>query len=380
MNADCRGHRSFDRVLLLCFLLSFFAVSSARALDPNNHISQYGHTTWRIQDGVFNGTPHTIAQTADGYVWIGTEGGLVRFDGVRFVPWTEPQGKHLPSPDVYSLLGSRDGSLWIGSGDGLARWTNGDLVNYPDTSGRINAIAEDQQGKVWMVRSRNRGKGALCELAGQKGRCYGAADGLNCPFGQALEIDRGGNIWVGSPNALCRWKDRSSDTYLQKELKKTEAPTGVTGIAAGKDGSLWAGIARPGKDFGLQRFAGGVFKTYSVPGMDGASLSVNALFLDRNNALWIGTKDQGIYRVYGGQADHFGSADGLSSDYVENFLEDREVNVWIATSKGIDCFRDIRVVTFSVQEGLSIDAVGAVLAAIDGTIWIGTEGALNIMR
>lgn len=383
MTAGCMVRRSFDWLLVFLFLSSFFAANSAWGLDPNNHISQYAHTAWRIQDGMFNGTPHAIAQTADGYLWIGTEGGLVRFDGVRFVPWTEPQGTHLPRPNVYSLLGSRDGSLWIGSGDGLAQWTNGDLVNYPEAIGRINAIVEDQRGAVWTVHSRNdplKQTAALCKIAGGKARCYNAADGLNCRYGSSLGLDREGNIWVGSSDALCKWTEGSSVTYLQKELKRTETLTGVMGIAAGADGSLWAGIARPGKDLGLRQFVEGIWRTYSVPGMDGASLSVNKLLLDRNNALWIGTVDRGIYRVHGGKADHFGSAEGLSSDSIENFFEDREGNVWVATSKGIDCFRDVRVVTFSVREGLAADAVGSVLAARDGTLWIGTQGALNIIR
>ena len=325
MTVDCIGRRSLNGVLLLGSLLTLFAVNSAWALDPNNHISQYAHTVWRIQDGVFTGIPHTIAQTADGYVWIGTEGGLVRFDGVRFVAWTEPAGEHLLNDSVHSLLGSRDGSLWIGTRHGLSHCTNGHLVNYPELIRRINAIVEDQRGTVWTVNSRSEGKqnGALCEVADGKSRCYNATDGLNCPYGNALDIDREGNVWVGSTSALCKWKDGSSETYLQKELKATEALTGVMGIAAGNDGSLWVGIGRPGKDLGLRQFVGGAWRSYSVPGMDGSGLSVNKLLLDRNNALWIGTVNRGIYRVHNGQADHFGSADGLSSDSIEDFFEDR---------------------------------------------------------
>src|SRR5712671_4054567 len=87
--------RSFPVGLLVCL----FAAISAWAVDPSRYITQYAHTAWRIQDGVINGMPNTISQTTDGYVWIGTESGLVRFDGVRFVPWTPPDGKHLPSSD-----------------------------------------------------------------------------------------------------------------------------------------------------------------------------------------------------------------------------------------------------------------------------------------
>ena len=94
--------------------LLLFGVNPANALDPERLISQYAHTAWRIEDGVFSGAPHAITQTTDGYLWIGTEAGLVRFDGVRFFTFTTPDGKPLYSPSIYSLLGARDGSLWIG--------------------------------------------------------------------------------------------------------------------------------------------------------------------------------------------------------------------------------------------------------------------------
>jgi len=87
-------------------LLFFFTVTTASAVDPALHISQYGHTAWRIKDGVFSGKVNAITQTTDGYLWIGTQGGLMRFDGVRFVPWTSSDGKHLPSANVTSLLGA----------------------------------------------------------------------------------------------------------------------------------------------------------------------------------------------------------------------------------------------------------------------------------
>ena len=104
--------------IFLCALFAFLAPNPARAVDPNNHISQYAHTAWRGQDGIFGGTPRVLAQTADGYLWIGTTSGLVRFDGVRFVPWDPPSGEKLPSQRINSLLGATDGSLWIGTAAG----------------------------------------------------------------------------------------------------------------------------------------------------------------------------------------------------------------------------------------------------------------------
>jgi ligand-binding sensor domain-containing protein len=97
----------------------FGVVSSAWGLDPNLHISQYGHTAWRLQDGVLAGTPLSIAQTSDGYLWIGTQAGLVRFDGVRFVPFVPPETASPFNPQIESLLGASDGSLLIGTGNRL---------------------------------------------------------------------------------------------------------------------------------------------------------------------------------------------------------------------------------------------------------------------
>src|SRR6266850_2917560 len=131
---------NIPRWYLRSLFLFFFAVSSGWAVDPTRHISQYAHTAWRIQDGVFNGSPLAVTQTTDGYLWIGTQAGLMRFDGVRFVPWTPPNGKHLPSSNVTALLGAGDGGLWIGMEGGLSHWDNRDLTNYLTEPGRVNSI------------------------------------------------------------------------------------------------------------------------------------------------------------------------------------------------------------------------------------------------
>src|ERR1700691_5962901 len=133
------------RMLLFCFVFLFFT-RPVSALDTSRQISQYGHTAWRMEDGVFAGTPNVIAQTTDGYLWIGTQAGLTRFDGVRFVSWRPPEGKELPASRINSLLGARDGSLWIGTTNGLARWRDGELTNYQAPAGTIMAIHEDSNG------------------------------------------------------------------------------------------------------------------------------------------------------------------------------------------------------------------------------------------
>src|SRR5215217_8498595 len=88
--------------------------SSAFALNPSLDVSQYAHTSWKIRDGFTKGAINAIAQTPDGYLWLGTEFGLIRFDGIQNVPWQPPKNQQLPSTDIRSLLVTRDGTLWIG--------------------------------------------------------------------------------------------------------------------------------------------------------------------------------------------------------------------------------------------------------------------------
>jgi ligand-binding sensor domain-containing protein len=107
----------------------------ASALNPSLDINQYSHKSWTVGDGFFKGPIAAIAQTGDGYLWLGTESGLLRFDGVRTVPWRPPAGEHLPSGSIRSLLATRDGRLWIGTAKGLASWKDGKLMVYPEVLG-----------------------------------------------------------------------------------------------------------------------------------------------------------------------------------------------------------------------------------------------------
>src|SRR5271163_4641083 len=156
------------------FLVAAFASDLASALNPSRQISQYAHTAWRTEDGVFSGRPSMIAQTTDGYLWIGTNIGLVRFDGVRFASWNPPSGSRLLDSRIFSLLGAHDGSLWIGTGYSISRWKDGALTNYPDLSGRIESIVEGDDGAVWFARTQaTDNAGPFCRLKDERFRCYG---------------------------------------------------------------------------------------------------------------------------------------------------------------------------------------------------------------
>ena len=109
-------------------LIVLLAWGSAFALDPSLDVSQYAHTAWKIRDGFAKGAIFLIAQTPDGYLWLGTDFGRVRFDGVRAVPWQAPSGEQLPSNFISGLLVARDGTLWIGTLKGLVSWKDSKLT------------------------------------------------------------------------------------------------------------------------------------------------------------------------------------------------------------------------------------------------------------
>ena len=354
--------------------------ASVRAVDPDKRISQYAHATWRTQDGVFKGSPTAIAQTQDGYLWLGTSSELVRFDGVRFVPFSPEHGERLPAFQILDLLAARDGTLWIASTGALSHWTNHTLTNYPGGPNSFAAnIVEDRQGTIWFSRGGPRLEGGrLCQVVGSSTRCLGIADGVPPVLVNSLTEDIQGNIWIGGQRTLLRWTPTSQTVYRPSGLK-TNGALGVMGLASMSDGTVWVGIDRKGPGLGLERIVNGRWTPFNTPELDGSTLNVRSLYVDREEALWIAT-DHGIYRVHHLAVDHFDHTNGLSSNYVRAFREDREGNLWVVTSQGIDRFSDTAVVSFSDAEGLCSPDVHSVLAARDGSLWIGGEGALSHLR
>jgi len=363
---------------LVCLLL-FSLSQSVRAVDPHSLISQYGHTTWRIQDG-FVPNPTAITQTSDGYIWIGSSLGLFRFDGVKFTQWTPPDGQSLPGKVVYKLLGSRDGALWIGTADGLGRIKDGQLFNYvtvPRGNG-ISSITEDDAGAIWITRYRiNDGMGPLCRIEGDGFKCFGENDGIKTRYALNLAKDAAGNFWIGS-DRLTRWAPGSVTAYFEENLENRSAE-GVHGIAVYPDGSVLVGFDGTGPDLGVQYFSEGKWKSYVLPGFNGAEIRTSRMFVDRNRALWIGTESEGIYRIYQGAVDHYAIAKGLTGNSVDSIYEDVEGNLWVSTDKGIDVFRNTPVLTFSSSEGLIGTDAASILALKDGPIWVGTSKALNVL-
>lgn len=379
VSASDRGRLFMRRSIILLAIVCLHS-SVGFALDPHRRISQYQHTAWRSQDGVVKGA--TMTQTADGYLWLGTPEGLFRFDGVRFVPFA-PKGLDLPSRGFASLLGSRDGSLWIGTTTGLSRLKDGKLQKFGDPNRRISyaVILQDRTGKIWVTRYHiPPGEGPVCRVEEDKLHCFGETDGVpHVQYGLGLTEDLAGNLWFGGP-VLSRWRPGSTGTtYMNYVATLKNAGQGVADVAATGDGKIWATVDGIGPRMGVRYFSGKKWAPYVVPGFDGAKIRSHALFVDKDNSLWVGTENDGIYRLHDGIADHYGTADGLSGDSVVLFYEDHEGDLWVLTDSGVDKFRDTPVVSYSAHVGLSGSDVSSVLALHDGAVWVANEGGVDIL-
>jgi ligand-binding sensor domain-containing protein/two-component sensor histidine kinase len=366
------------RCLWGCALLFAIAINPSYGLDPTQHISQYAHASWLVQDGPLVGEIQTMAQTLDGYLWIGTGAGLFHFDGVRFVKFSASDGSRLGSDNITSLLAARDGSLWIGTQRGLHHFADHRLTANPSVHRFISASLEDRAGTLWITQRGSDGSGSLCRIVSGTTQCYGEQDGLpsenDCC--NALAEDGVGNLWVGASTMLLRW--RPWKQFPIAGLQPIEV--GVSSLANTRDGAMWVGMALHGRGLGLQRMLGENWSPALAQELDGSSLTVLALFTDRDGALWVGTARQGIFRIAGNKLDHFDSRDGLSSNWVSQFYQDREGTLWIATGKGLDSFREISVTTVSPQGDRGADWVSSVMAARDGTVWVGTSDSLEAHR
>jgi signal transduction histidine kinase/ligand-binding sensor domain-containing protein len=341
----------------------------AFALNPALDVSQYSHTSWKRRDGFSNATIVSFAQTADGYLWLGTEAGLLRFDGVRFVPWSPPPGASLPGQYIRSLLGARDGTLWIGTLDGLASLKDGTLTQYAELAGHsIDSILEDGRGTVWTAGARRDPRsGRLCAIRNGGPTC----DGVDGRFGQwvySLLEDSRGYLWAVTSTGLWRWMPGEPQFYPLMEA----ASGALQVLASAGDGALLLATRA-----GVRRFTEG--KAALLPHELLSPESGSSVLRDRDGGVWIGRLD-GLVHVHQGRSDTFLRSDGLSGDGVSRMFEDREGNIWVATSGGVDRFREAAAATFSSNQGLSSSVVGAVLAASDGGTWFSTSTGLNRWR
>ncbi len=374
--------RGFVSGLLFLGETLLFGGNTAHAVLPTTHVSQYGHTAWRVRDGVLTAPPNAIAQSSDGYIWIGNDGGLFRFDGTNFTLWSPPHWDD-NYPGVQNLLAATDGTLWMGTTFGVFSWKDGKMSVLPSSRnlGPVNQIREDPQHRIWLGLVRDSDK-SVCQVEGDHLRCFGNKSGLAVRFGEILDIAPDGTFIIASHDTVARWSPERGmlSAHVFPALSRLQNLNNFSSLDLLADGSVLAGIQQSGKGLGLQRLKDGSASPFVVGAFNGSSISVSALFTDRAGSIWIGTNGDGLYKIAGGTVDHFSLKDGLSGNTVSSFLEDREGNFWVATDGGIDCFHDLKAISWSAQEGLTAGVVSSVLATHDGSVLVGGQSALNVIR
>jgi signal transduction histidine kinase/ligand-binding sensor domain-containing protein len=347
-------------ILLLVISTRSFAV------DPQLLITQYGHTAWRTRDGAFAGSVTAITQTSDGYLWIATSAGLLRFDGVRFEPWRPPEGTSIAS--IVALLGALDGSLWIGTSSGLLRWKNQRLAVLANT-GFFGSLLQDRDGTIWAGHTRSSQLPPLCRFAAETFRCIGSSDGLPLKWVEALHEDAHGSLWVGGDGGACTWSGSVARCVPIPGLAQFADKFGVSAIATDAGADLWAAAGSTGIWHHVSSH------WVHEPGL-GSTIESEAMLRDREGGLWIGGQKDGLFRRWGSRTEHFTTADGLSGDRVTALFEDAEGNVWSATNGGLDRFRDLAVVTLTKREGLLENDVASVASSNLGGIWVANHSGL----
>src|SRR5262245_35977525 len=260
------GQSVFAPSFLLAWMLAW--CPSAFALDPALDVNQYAHSSWKVRDGFIKGRIGPIAQTLDGYLWLGTDFGLLRFDGVKNVPWQPPADQPLPSNVTLKLLAAGDGTLWIGTDKGLASWKDGKLTQYPQVAGQfIFAVLEDHDGIVW-VGTIAFPTGKLCAIQNGGFKCYGE----NGELGRGvlgLYEDSRRNLWASAESGLRRWKHGPPKLY---PLAGVREPSQA--LSEDDDGTLLLGMRE-----GISRLVDAKTEAYPI-GVQ--PLLITRMFRDRD--------------------------------------------------------------------------------------------------
>jgi signal transduction histidine kinase/ligand-binding sensor domain-containing protein len=330
---------------------------------------------WRTEDGLPHNAIQAVVQTRDGYLWLGTPEGLVRFDGVRFTAYAQP---HLKTSNVHALLEDHAGRLWIGTyGGGLYLYHRGEFQAVQAGGGLaspfVRALFADRGGRIWVG---THGGGVSFGRDGRL-RALRAADGLSNDIVRVIYEDHAGTIWIGTnAGGLNRWDGERVAAFAVKPgplsaYTRDDALSNDNVLALWQDGggTLWIGT----DGGGLWRLRDGRIEAVAASDITG----VRRILEDAAGNLWIGTDGGGLHRRSAEGWRAFTGSDGLPSDIVLSLAQDGERNIWVGTRDGLVRLKPARFGVYSMRDGLANDFVTAVHGSRDGTLWVGTRTGLG---
>ncbi|MCG6118657.1 MAG: diguanylate cyclase [Aquimonas sp.] len=365
------------RALLLLAALWLAAIPAGAASESALPLSQLHYETWSTRDGLPHNTINAIAQSPDGYLWLATWEGLVRFSGRSFRNFDRGSGTGLPDSGVRALLVDPQGRLLAaGSRGGVVQMEQGRWQSLPAAPAIVASLLRDRSGQLW---AGTEGSGLMLQETDGEVRYFSADREAGGGSVYALAEDGAGRIWVGSSRGLKRVEGDLLVSAHDPEDRLGQRRS--MALLVERDGHLLVGTER-----GLFRSnlpLDGVadpdlrFHEYE-PGLAGQN--VTALLRDHRGHLWVGTVASGLYRISARGLEHYGQEDGLPNSRILALFEDREHSLWIGTNGGLVRMAEAPFSSLTRRRGLSDNFVRSVLPLRDGRLAVGTARGLNFVE
>lgn len=386
---------------LACLLLLVFA-GRAAALDPSDSLDRYARQSWQTDGGLPQNTVSAILQTSDGYLWLGTDGGLARFDGHRFAVFDSQNGA-LPNDRIRGLAQDRAGALWVATADGLLRREGGRFRRFGTDDGlpgtdvltltvdsRRGLLVTTSRGAASFDGSQFRTISAAIDPTDtlssgdvtwtpttrgliKSGRgftqTYTVADGLPSNRITALHLDRAGTLWIGTESGLARLGPKGIEVFPSTDLLSSDA---VLALQEDRDGDLWVGTDANG----VTVLRDQKFVAYSGRAV-GLDRTVRCVLSDHAGTIWAGTDGEGVVRVKDGAAEKPAWNSRLSSGIVLALADAPNGDLLVGTPDGLNILHGDRVSVLTSADGLAEDFIRSVYVDRDGSIWVGTRRGLS---
>lgn len=354
--------------LLTCCLLWFGPSLHAAPLE--SVLSGYTKKVWQVRDGLPEQTVQAFAQTSDGYLWIGTTGGLVRFDGARFVVYDHENTPSISENSVFCLMASRDGSLWIGTeGGGLVHYQRGSFRSYSAsdglTNGFVRKLHEDNKGTIWIGTDNG-----LFKFSGGRVERVDGIGGVPTIAVHAIMEDHRGRLWVGGSKLLVFDGGRASEYKLEGLSSQNR----IKSILETHDGAIYVGTVS-----GLQRMVEPESSAISFKKIKEISGTVRVLRETSDGVLWAGTIGHGIFALRANSVSAISAPASLPSNTILDIFEDRGKNIWVGMQAGLLRFSKTPVSIVPLPDATDSD-FGTVYQDPEGTLWVGSTHLYRLVN